>query len=105
MSKIHKKTPKIHSKSNQKQDAILDASWMALGAILAGFWLQVGRQNGAKIQQNWLKKVVEKRVKKSRHRELIKVCTRGASDHRHHRSRSRGRGKGGGKRLPGFEGM
>ena len=36
--------------------------WMALGSTLAGFWLQVGRQNGAKIEQNGLKMVVEKRV-------------------------------------------
>ena len=41
--------PKINPKSDQKQDAILDASWMALGAILVGFWLQVGGQDEAKL--------------------------------------------------------
>ena len=46
--KSTKNQPKINPKSDQKQDAILDASWMALGAILDGFWSQVGRI-GAKL--------------------------------------------------------
>ena len=40
---------KINPESDQKQDAMLDASWMALGPILSGFWLQVGRQDEAKL--------------------------------------------------------
>ena len=36
-------------KSHKKEDAILDGSWRALGAILGGFWFQVGGQVGAKL--------------------------------------------------------
>ena len=35
--KLIKNQPKSHPKSDPKQDAILHASWMALGAIFGGF--------------------------------------------------------------------
>ena len=40
---------KIDANSDRKRDAILDASWRALGQIWDGFWLQVGGQVGAKL--------------------------------------------------------
>ena len=47
--KSTKNQRKSHPKSDPKQDAILDASWMALGATFGGFWLQVGGQVEAKL--------------------------------------------------------
>ena len=41
--------PKIIPKSDQKQDAILNAIWKALGPIFGGFWLQLGGQVGAML--------------------------------------------------------
>ena len=40
---------KIDLKRHLKQDTILDRSWRALGWILGGFWLQVGKQIGTKL--------------------------------------------------------
>ena len=47
--KSTKNRSKIDPKSDQKQDAILNATWKALGPISGGFWLQLGGQVGAKL--------------------------------------------------------
>ena len=39
--------PKIDPKSDQKEDAILNATWKALGPIFDGFWLQNGGVGGS----------------------------------------------------------
>ena len=38
-----------HAQSDEKQDAICNASWMALGQILVGFGLQAEKQDEAKL--------------------------------------------------------
>ena len=53
--KSTKNPSKIDPKSDQKEDAILNATWKALGPIFDGFWLQnggVGGVLGPKIDEN-----------------------------------------------------
>ena len=51
--KTHQKStqeaPKINKKRHRKYDASWLGIWNPLGTILGGFWLQVGRQVGAKL--------------------------------------------------------
>ena len=52
--KSTKNRTKIDPKSIQKEDAILNATWKALGPIFDGFWLQnggVGGSGGPKNQE------------------------------------------------------
>ena len=56
--KSSKNLSKIDPKSDQKEDAILNATWKALGPIFDGFWLQNGRVGGSWGPKNQEKSIL-----------------------------------------------
>ena len=59
---------KIGSRRYLKQDTSLNRFWMALGSIFGRFWIQVGRQVGAKLaptsEEKWVPKPCQKMIEK-----------------------------------------
>ena len=78
LPKSIKNPSKIYLRRHLKQDTILDRSWKALGAILDGFWPQVGGQVGAKLapkSKNEGPKTMSKKRKAKRSRKFTRVHT------------------------------
>ena len=65
LTKSTQETSKIDQKSHRKQDASWLGIWTPLGTIFGGFWLQVGRQVGAKLAPKSKKWRSQDDVKKS----------------------------------------